>query len=78
MRFPLILSAALVGMAAAPAPIPAPVQAGQSMQPTQGIVCFFRRDRLSGANLTCYYDCMGSEAATTISSAEICPPTITR
>lgn len=42
------------------------------------MTCFFRRQVVSGVNLICFYDCMGDEAAVTISGAGICPPTITR
>ena len=38
--------------------------------------CFFKGERTSGMNKICYYDCMGSEAAITISSVSLCPLSI--
>ena len=40
--------------------------------------CTFKRESSSGLNKICYYDCAGSEAAITIGSHEVCPPSITR
>ena len=40
--------------------------------------CFKSGERTSGMNKICYYDCMGSTAAITISSVELCPRTINR
>jgi len=38
--------------------------------------CFFKGERTSGMNKICYYDCMGSEAAITISNVSLCPLSI--
>ena len=38
--------------------------------------CFKTGERTSGMNKICYYDCLGSETAITISSIELCPLTI--
>ena len=38
--------------------------------------CFFKGERTSGMNKICYYDCLGSEAAITISSVSLCPLSI--
>ena len=38
--------------------------------------CFKTGERISGMNKICYYDCLGSEAAITISSVDLCPLTI--
>ena len=40
--------------------------------------CFLSGERTSGMNKICYYDCMGSEAAITIESYDICPLSINR
>jgi hypothetical protein len=40
--------------------------------------CFKTGERTSGMNKICYYDCLGSEAAITISSVELCPLSIDR
>jgi len=40
-----------------------------------GSTCFFKRDVDSGMNKICYYDCLGSAHAMTISIARICPLT---
>ena len=38
--------------------------------------CFYKGERTSGMNKICYYDCLGSEAAITISSVSLCPMSI--
>ena len=38
--------------------------------------CFKTGERISGMNKICYYNCLGSEAAITIGSVELCPLTI--
>ena len=38
--------------------------------------CFKTGERSSGMNKICYYNCLGSEAAITISSTSLCPLTI--
>ena len=40
--------------------------------------CTFSRERSSGSNKICYYDCGGSEAAITVGSHELCPSSIRR
>ena len=40
------------------------------------VTCFFRYEQTSGMNKICYYDCLGSLAAITISSVRLCPLTI--
>ena len=40
------------------------------------VMCFFKGERTSGMNKICYYDCLGSEAAITISSISLCPLSI--
>ena len=42
------------------------------------ITCFYKGEEISGLNKICYYDCLGSRAAITISSVELCPLTINR
>ncbi len=44
----------------------------------QGATCFKKGEVRSGMNKICYYDCMGSEAAITISSVALCPLSIKR
>ncbi|WP_202379266.1 hypothetical protein [Mesorhizobium sp. 131-2-5] len=38
--------------------------------------CFKTGERDAGMNKICYYDCLGSEAAITIKSYELCPLSI--
>lgn len=38
--------------------------------------CFYKGERTSGMNKICYYDCLGSEAAITISNVSLCPLSI--
>lgn len=40
------------------------------------VTCFKTGEQISGMNKICYYDCMGSTAAITISSVALCPLTI--
>ena len=42
------------------------------------IMCFKKDERISGMNKICYYNCLGSEAAITVASYELCPLTIDR
>lgn len=53
---------------------------GAPMSKAPGIqtamVCFKTGERQSGLNKICYYDCLGSAAAITISAVELCPLSI--
>lgn len=40
------------------------------------VLCFFKGEETSGMNKICYYDCLGSLAAITISSVRLCPLSI--
>lgn len=40
------------------------------------LVCFKTGEKISGLNKICFYNCAGSEAAITVSSAELCPLSI--
>lgn len=42
------------------------------------LVCFKTGEKTSGLNKICFYNCAGSEAAITVSSAELCPLSIKR
>jgi hypothetical protein len=44
----------------------------------QAVTCFKTGERMSGMNKICYYDCLGSEAAITVSSYQLCPLSIQR
>jgi len=35
--------------------------------------CFLIGEQISGLNKICYYDCLGSRAAITVSSVSLCP-----
>lgn len=57
--------------------------AGSAMAPMKNrqyaqITCFKSGEQVSGMNKICFYDCLGSQAAITISSAQLCPLTIQR
>jgi hypothetical protein len=58
----------------------APSAAAERMTPRNGprlaVVCFKTGEQISGINKICYYNCMGSAAAITISVAQICPISI--
>ena len=40
------------------------------------VTCFFQYEQPAGMNKICYYNCLGSTAAITISSVQLCPLTI--
>lgn len=40
------------------------------------VLCFKTGERTSGMNKICYYDCLGSASAITISSVSLCPLSI--
>lgn len=42
------------------------------------MTCFATGEQTSGMNKICYYDCLGSQAAITISSVALCPLSINR
>lgn len=50
----------------------------QTSKTQSGVTCFKSREWISGMNKNCVYSCLGSDAVETISSANICPLTITR
>lgn len=39
-------------------------------------ICFKTGERTSGMNKICYYDCLGSTAAITVSAVSLCPLSI--
>lgn len=53
-----------------------------SREPANGVriaaVCFKSGEQVSGMNKICYYDCLGSQTAITISAVSLCPLTINR
>ena len=76
MRAAIIITAVLslgVGQApTAPAPVTKPVQMAR-------IMCFKTGEEAPpGFTKICYYDCLGSRVAITISSISLCPLTIER
>lgn len=42
------------------------------------LMCFKSGEVISGMNKICFYDCLGSTVAITISSVSLCPLTINR
>lgn len=42
------------------------------------LMCFKSGEQTSGMNKICYYNCAGSEAATTVKSYDLCPLSIDR
>lgn len=42
------------------------------------VLCFLQGESVSGFNKICFYDCLGSQAAITIGSTELCPLNINR
>lgn len=54
----------------------------QSVTPKKPVrvaaMCFFQYEQPAGMNKICYYDCLGSPAAITISAVSLCPLSISR
>ena len=46
--------------------------------PASAVMCFLKGEQISGLNKICYYDCLGSGAAITIKSYQLCPLSINR
>lgn len=42
------------------------------------VTCFKSSEQISGFNKICFYDCLGSQAAITIASTQLCPLSINR
>ena len=40
------------------------------------VTCFLTGEQTSGMNKICYYDCLGSRAAITVSAVQLCPLSI--
>lgn len=70
MRVLLSTAAVLVGLT-----LPATAQTKLRLA---AVTCFSKGERTSGFNKICFYDCLGSTAAITISAVELCPLTINR
>lgn len=49
-----------------------------SSVPAQATTCFYTGEQISGYNKICWYDCLGSAAAVTITIISLCPLTIAR
>jgi hypothetical protein len=49
-----------------------------SIVANSAVTCFKSGEQTSGMNKICYYNCMGSTAAITISSVSLCPLSIQR
>ena len=51
---------------------------GAALVTAANVRCLYTGERVSGLNKICYYDCLGSAAAITIKSTELCPLSIER
>ena len=49
-----------------------------SYQVAANITCFATGEQISGMNKICFYDCLGSVAAITLKSIDLCPLSIQR
>jgi hypothetical protein len=70
----LIASAALLSLAAPRAQTPAPTEKPIKV----ALMCFKTGEQVSGMNKICFYNCAGSDAAITVSAAQLCPLSINR
>jgi hypothetical protein len=71
----IALAAVSLSASSVPPVVPAPEK---PIQVAQNVTCFFKSETTSGMNKMCFYDCLGSAAAITISSVQLCPLTIKR
>jgi hypothetical protein len=55
-----------------------PSYTGNNSYNSSSTTCFYKRDLTDGMNKICYYDCLGSNYATTIGSTQICPLQISK
>lgn len=55
---------------------PASMSVAPPVEQKVAVMCFSKGEQVSGMNKICYYDCLGSMAAITISSVQLCPLTI--
>jgi hypothetical protein len=72
------VTVAILGMAVSILPTLAENQGQKSKSLKLAMTCFQTGEQISGMNKICYYDCLGSQAAITISSVQLCPLTIQR
>lgn len=70
----LVASVALLGLAAPRAQTPAPAEKPVRL----ALMCFKTGEQVSGMNKICFYNCAGSDAAISVSSAQLCPLSINR
>jgi len=68
----------LIGMVALAMVVNYPLsqQLDTSKQRYAELLCLKTGEKISGLNKICFYNCAGSEAAITVSSAELCPLSI--
>lgn len=74
-------SAALAGQVGAPLSASSALDrlskiTGNNLIIQASVTCFSKGEQTSGMNKICYYDCLGSAAAITISAVSLCPLTI--
>jgi hypothetical protein len=76
MKLALLVASAAVLSGPAKAPAPAPAERPIRLAAT----CFKTGENAPPGSMTkiCYYDCLGSPVAITISSVKLCPLTINR
>ena len=71
----LLAIVAMLGLTAAPQQV-TPVHPPQERR--IAMTCFKTGEETAGMNKICYYNCLGSRAAITISAVALCPLTIDR
>ena len=68
--------AGLIVLASLSGPAHAPKMSLDPSLQRAAVTCFGKGEQISGMNKICYYDCLGSAAAITISATSLCPLTI--
>ena len=74
----LLLSTLLSASSMSGQSSPAAKEPGQKEAVPMAVMCFKTGEQTSGMNKICYYDCLGSAVAITISSVSLCPLSIQR
>lgn len=73
----LLVFASLVSFSA-PDQSPPTLSVAPHSETKVAVMCFKTGEQTGGMNKICYYDCLGSPAAITVSSVSLCPLSINR
>lgn len=80
MKSVIMLASAALGLSASVGPSEPPASPPKPIRLAQNTTCFKTGENQPPGSMTkiCYYDCLGSPVAITISSVQLCPLSIKR